>query len=249
MHMGFKQHAKRALAAAGLSSLLLALPGCQAITGSPTLTLVRVIDASTGSPGLDIYENGTALTYNMGFATQTTYIAFNPGTYKIAIDSAGTTQLLSTASATFAANKQYTVLISNVVASMAETVIIDQSSPAPSGQIALRFIHESTANGGFDVYVVPTGSTIAQTSPILTNITFGTIGNYINVPTGTYQVVLLPTGTTVTTTTVATYTGAATAFLSGSAHTFVILDEQVLNTPGAQVLIADDFESPSAASQ
>lgn len=230
----------------GLALLLGALPGCQNITGSVPVSQVRIIDASPDAPGLDIYQAGSALAFNLGFGTVTSYVSIAPGISTIAADTAGSKQQLTTARGTFAASQQYTVLIGNVAADLSETILTDQSAPAPSGQISVRFLDQATRFAtGVDVYFVPAGSNIATVNPILTNVIFGTNSGYINVPIGTYMVQILPTGTVPVATTVPIYTGAKVAYAAGAARTFVILDQQVITDPGFQVITADDYDSPS----
>ncbi len=94
--------------------------------------------------------------------------------------------------------------------------------------------------------MVPSGTPLLDVSPILTGSSFGNISAYINIPTGTYQVEIVPSGTTLTSTTVATYSSSEIIFNSGSAHTFIILDQQIITTPGAQVITTDDYEPPGS---
>jgi hypothetical protein len=240
---------------AGLALLLVGLPGCQTITGVSSSSQVRIIDASPDAPGLDIYQGGTAMAYNLGFGTVSSYVSVSPGVSTITADTAGAKQVLTTASATYAASAQYTVLIGNVAASLQETVLTDQSLPAPSGEISLRVLDQATRSAtGVDVYLVPSGSQLSTAAPILTNVLFGSNSGYINVPAGTYSIVLLPTGTVpvdaagTTPATKPIYSGTATAYGVGAARTVLLLDNQVLTNPGFQVVIARDYDSPAATS-
>ncbi len=249
MYLPNTQSVKRLLQVAAVTSLLLASPGCQSVTGSASVSSVRIIDASPDAPGLDIYQAGSALAYNLGFGTVTSYVSISPGISTISADTAGSKQQLVSTRGTFAASTQYTVLIGNVAANLQETVLTDRSIPAPSGQIAIRVLDQATRfSTGVDVYLVPSTSKIGSVTPVLTNLVFGSNSGYITVPAGTYSIVLVPTGTTVTGTTTGTYTGPATAYSVGAARTFILLDQQVITDPGFQVVVADDFDSPSVTS-
>ena len=188
------------------------------------------------------------MVYNLGFGTITSYVPLTPGTYTISAKSAGSSQVLTTAKGTLVASGQYTVLIGNFSANLQETILKDQSQAAPSGQISLRFIDQATRVGAMDVYLVPAGQTLTAVTPILTNLTFSTNTGYLNIPTGTYTIVMLPTGTVPTTTTVATYTGAQVTYPGGSARTIILIDQQLVTTPGLQVITAADYDSPTATS-
>jgi hypothetical protein len=240
--------ARRVAALAGLAALVLPLPGCQSITGSPNVTELRIIDASPDAPGLDIYQSNNILAYNLGLGTITSYISFSPGTYGILADKAATRQQLISAQGTFVANSQYTVLVGNYLNSLQELILKDQNTPAPSGQIDVRFVDQATSAGALDIYLVPSGSTLGSVKPVYTNINFNVNTGYFNVPAGTYTLVALPTGTIPTATTTTYYTGASITYSSGAVRTFVLINQQLITMPGIQVVTGDDYDSPGATS-
>jgi len=231
-------------AIAGL--LALTLSGCQGIVASPVLSQLRIIDTSPDAPGLDIYQNNAVLVYNLGFGTITSYVPLTPGTYTISAKADGTSQVLTSAKGTFVAGGQYTALIGNVFANLQETILTDQSQPAPSGQIALRFISQATRISPVDVYLVPAGVKLTAVTPLITDLSFGVNTGYLNIPNGTYTIVMVPTGTVPTSTTIATYTGPQVAYVNGSASTIILIDQQLVTTPGVQVITATDFIPPTA---
>ncbi len=79
-------------------------------------------------------------------------------------------------------------------------------------------------------------------------MTFPTNTGYLNIPTGTYTLVIVPAGTVPTSSTVATYTGAQVTYTGGSVTTVVVIDQQLVTTPGLQVITAPDYLSPTATS-
>jgi hypothetical protein len=233
------------LAALGL--LLLGLPGCQNIqTTASDSALIRFIDASPDAPGLDIYQNTSAVAYNLGFGTITSYVPLSSGIYTFSADSAGTRQTLVSAKQTLTVGKQYTAVIGNIAASLQETILTDQNTPAPLGQIAVRFIDQATRVGAVDIYLVPSTGKLLTTAPVATNIIFTGNTGYINVPSGTYAIVVVPTGTVPVSTTVTLLTGAQIAYSAGAVRTVVLIDSQILTTPAVQAIVAADYDSPSA---
>lgn len=226
--------------------LLGTLSGCQGIVSSPVLSQLRIITTSPDAPGLDIYQNTSVLVYNLGFGTITSYVPLDPGTYTISSKASGTSQVLTSAKGSFVASGQYTVLIGNVSANLQETILKDQSQSAPSGQIALRFISQATRVSPMDVYLVPAGQKLTAVTPFITNISFGINTGYLNVPDGSYTIVMVPTGTVPTSTTIATYTGPQVTYVNGSASTVILIDQQLVTTPGLQVITASDYIPPTA---
>ena len=235
---------------AALAALLLS--GCGDVnTSSPKISALRIVDASPDAGGIDTYANSTVLTYNIGFGTVSSYISFTPGTYTFSARPSGSQTVLTSTRGTLLQSTQYTLLIGNVAAGLQTLLLQDQSQPAPSGQIALRFIDQATRIGAVDVYLVPQGGTLATTIPVLTGLTFNNTANapaYIDVPAGAYTLVVVPGGTVPSATTVASYTGAVVTYPAGSARTVILLDQRLVTVPGVQVVTANDYDSALATS-
>lgn len=230
-----------------IAVIFAALTGCQDIVGNPSSSQVRIIDVSSDSPNLDIYQSQDVLAYSMGFGAITSYVPVTSGTYTIAANSAGTGQVVSAAKGTFLPATQYTVIIGDDIATSPKQLTLkDQNQPAPSGQIALRFIGQAKRVGAVDVYLVPPGQTLADARPIATNITLDSNTGYLNAPTGTFTIVMLPTGTISTGTTIPAYTGAQVIYSDGSAHTIILIDQPIVDGYHLQIITAADYDPPSA---
>jgi Domain of unknown function (DUF4397) len=230
-----------------VAAILGILTGCQAIISSPSLSQVRIITVSHDAPALDIYQGDSALTFNLGSGTITSYIPIAPGTYSINAEASGSRQILSVARATFAPSAQYTVLIGNAAANLQQLTLTDQSQPAPPGQISLRFIHQATRISAVDIYLVPAGQKLSAVTPLINGVVFGANTGYLNIPVGTYSLVVLPAGTVPVSASVATYAGAQFNYPAGAARTVILIDQQLVTTPGLRVITADDFDSPTAS--
>ena len=225
----------------------LVLTGCQAIVSSAPEAQVRVIHATPDTPGLDIYQGPNALAFNLDFGAVTSYIPLTPGIYTINADTAGTRQVLSSAKTTFSPSTQYTVLLGNSIANLQQLTLTDQNQPAPSGQVALRFVNQATRIGAVDIYLVPGGQKLSAVAPLVTGNAFGTNTGYINVPTGTYSLIMLPAGTAPLSSAFASYTGPQIAYSTGSARTVILIDQPIVTPPGLKVITAEDFDPPGSA--
>ncbi len=209
------------------------------------VSLVRLIDTSPDAPGLDLYQGTAVLAYNLGLGTLTSYVPITPGTYDIRANRAGTHSLLVSAAGVFAANAQYTVLVGNDSNALQELILEDQSTASAVGQINLRFIDQSVRAGALDLYLVPSGATVVTQRPVATGISFNMNTGYVSVPAGTYTLIALPTGTIPTASGSTLYSGAAVAYVPGSASTIVLIDPHLATTPGVQIVTAADYEPPS----
>jgi hypothetical protein len=246
MRLAIPQFVERSTRFAALALLAAGLAGCQGIAGIQPVSEVRVIDVSPDAPALDIYpgppQTTPAALYNVGFGTVSSYISIPAGTNTHAATIAGTQQQLATVRGNFLTGSQYTVLAGNISASLQMTVLKDQSYAAPSGQVALRFLDQATRSSTVDIYLVPPGSALARVAPIDTGLSYSSNTGYINVPSGTYSIVVLPAGAVPSSAISPIYTGSRMSYPSGSAHTILLIDQQPAAAPGLQVITADDYD-------
>lgn len=234
----------RALCGAAAGICVAMLSGCQGITASPNRSQVRIIDVSPDAPEIDIYQNSSAIAYRLAFGTITSYVPVDSGAATTMATMSGTRQTLTRSRTTLATHGQYTVLIGNFSANLQQAVLKDQDKPAPAGRIALRFIHQAIEAGMVDIYLVPAGRRINETTPIITRSSFGDNTGYLDLPAGTYTLVVEPAGAVPVDDADAVYAGAQAAYRSGFAGT-VILGDQHRTDSGAtmQVIVAPDHLS------
>jgi hypothetical protein len=227
-----------------------ALAGCQGITGIQPAAQVRIIDASPDAPPLDIAQIAPVPAvpmglYNVGFGAVSSYIPTDAGKYTHAAFVAGTQQQLALARGAFAAGGQYTLLASNITASMQLTVLKDQATPAPAGQIALRFLGEATRAGAVDVYLVPAGSAAMGVAAVASGLSFGANTGYLAAPAGTYSIVVYPAGTGGALGGASPiYTGSQVVYPATSVRTILLLDRRAGEDAarGLQVIAANDYD-------
>jgi len=225
-----------------------ALSGCQSITLNNTAQL-RFIDASPDAGSLDAYQNNTGFAYNLGFGTVTSYVPMQPGSYALSADKSGTRQTLAAATVGLAPGHQYTAIVGNIAANMQLALYPDQTQPAPAGEIAVRILHQATRAGGVDVYLVPKSGRLTGTSPTAVNLNFGANSGYLMMPAGNYAIDVVPTGTTLVSSTTTLLSGAQIEYDAGSVRTIVLIDQESLTvqhpalTPGVQAIVATDVEA------
>jgi hypothetical protein len=246
MRLAKPQLVERTGRIAALALLAAGLAGCQGIAGIQPVSEVRVIDVSPDAPALDIYpgppQTTPAVLYNVGFGTVSSYISIPAGASTHAATIAGTQQQLATVRGNFLTGSQYTVLAGNISASLQMTVLKDQSYAAPSGQVALRFLDQATRAVAVDIYLVPHGSALAKVAPIDTGLSYSSNTGYINIPSGTYSIVVLPAGAVPANAVSPIYTGSRMSYPAGCARTILLIDQQPAATPGLQVITADDYD-------
>jgi hypothetical protein len=230
--------------ASGIGVVLLS--GCQGMLLSPSRSQVRIIDVSPDAPELDVYQNSSAIAYRLAFGTITSYVPVDPGAYTTTAMMSGTRQALTSSKATFTTAGQYTVLIGSSSASLQQKMLKDQNRPAPPGQVALRFINQATRVGPVDIYLIPAGQKVTDVRPIVIASGFGGNTGYLNVPAGTYTLVMEAAGTVPAGDTDAMYAGAQIVYAAGSAGTVILIDQSSLSAKNdLQLILASDYVPPT----
>ena len=229
------------LAMATAASLAVALvpSACVNVATYTQPSLVRVIDASYIAPAVNVVVEGTLLASNIGQGTISAYgtlPASNNAVIKVTAATGGAT--LVTSNGTLAAGHQHSVFLTDNGAaptSYTVTVLEDQQVSAASGHSAFRFLNQAPKTGGVDVYMIPSGTTLANTIPIVTNLPLGSTAGYISFTSQSVTMVITPTGTITP-----RYTSVPMALIGGEVRTVLLVDTQLTSDPPVQAFIAND---------
>lgn len=230
-----------------LGAMLLA--GCQGLDINPnSVAQVRVIAASPDAGSMDFYAGPTALAYSVDFGTASTYVPLAAGNMRLSATTANSSQMLVASNAALAAGRQYTAVVTNIAASLQETIYADQTTPAPAGDVAVRVIDAATHAGGVDLYMVPEGGRLTATAAVRTGLGFGASTGYMLVPAGTYSLVVVPAGTAPTNQAVTLLIAPQTNYAAGAARTVVLVDRvgaQLQQAQGVDEIVANDYDPSS----
>ncbi len=166
-----------------LAALSLFATGCS----STNITQVRVINALSDSPALDVYINTTQITASLAFPQvqpgPPDYRGAPSGTVMLEAFNAGTTSnpILNTGtSLTLNGTTQYTLVLDGYYNSAGVVAITDNNTIPTSGNVEFRIINASTRapKGGVDVYIVPPNTDITKYTPQISALSNGQGSNY-----------------------------------------------------------------------
>jgi Domain of unknown function (DUF4397) len=225
-----------AIAALGIS---IALTACENVASYTQPSLVRVIDASYIAPAVNVKVEGTLLATNIGQGTITPYgtlPASNDAVINVTAATGGAT--LVTTNGTLLAGRQHSVFLTDNGAaptSYEVTVLEDQQVAAAGGHSAFRFLNQAPKTGAVDVYMVPSGTTIADTIPLVTALPVGATAGYLSFTSQTVNMVITPTGVLTP-----KYTSTPLALTGGEVRTVLIVDTQLTSNPPVEVFMAND---------
>ena len=156
---------------------------------------VRVVHGSPDAPAVDVRVNGGLVFANLPFESITDYVEVPAGAYNVKVEPAGAGgagPFVIDADVNLAAATDYTVIATDNLAEIFPTIGVDNNTAPPAGQAKVRFFHGSPDAPAVDI-------TLADGTVLFGNVAFGDFGaDYINVPTGTYDLEVRVAGTTTT---------------------------------------------------
>jgi hypothetical protein len=163
----------------------------QVIPDAPTPaadgTQLRAVHLSYDAPAVDIAADGGAVVVaDLAYPAASTYLDLPAGTYDLEVRPAGTTDVaFDIDPLTLRAGTSYSAF---AVGSLTDGTF--KVVPAVDAALAgVRVLHGSPDAPAVDVY--------ANGQAVLTDVAFGTLSPYLYVPAGTYQIQVVPAGTTI----------------------------------------------------
>lgn len=187
---------------------------------------VRFVNAITDVSGnILLTANNTAVGAPLAFgAAAGTCTLVNAGATNLAFGTpntggTGIATSIGTATQTFAANGDFTILATGTAANPQLLVFNNRPTTTPTaGNAALRIVSAVPGTTMFDVFATVPGGTL--TTPIVSDLAFGTTNNaFVTVPVGATQLTFTEAGTTDVIFTVPTQL----SLTSGAARTVVLL--------------------------
>ncbi len=238
---GARRLAKSPLVAASAASLAVAvaLSGCENVATYTQPSLVRAIDASYIAPAANVTVEGELIAGNIGqgyIGSYATLPASNAAPIDITASTGGATLVSTTG--TLLAGHQHSILLTDNGAAPTGyevTILEDQDVAAAQGHSAFRFLNQAPKTGAVDVYMIPSGTTMANAIPIVTDLAVGGTTGYISFNSQTVTMVITPTGLTTP-----SYTSTSMALIGGEVRTVLIVDTQLTSNPPVEAFIADD---------
>lgn len=224
----------------------LIVSGC----GSDSSAYVKVIHASPGAPDVDVKAGGNFAAQNLAYGSASSaYAKVGAGSGRtVAVYATGQdSKALLSANQDLLKNQYYTVIALNTPAKLQAQILNDDDTPPSSGNFKIRVVHGSPSAGAVDVYVTAPGVNIDDpknpVKPVLTGFTFGTVTPYLQVPAGTYEFRVTPTGNPAV---VAIDSGSSGVTVpAGAIFTAVALDPNP-NTSGASFSLLLTQDQPIA---
>jgi len=208
----------RVVSAATLLLVALFAVGCG---GGGSHTQLRIMQASPGTPNVDVEVDGKTVASDIAYSSTTGYLTVDSGSRHVQIFQTGTTTgALIDQTINLGSGTSSTYLISNFSSALDFTGFTDDNTAPDTGNFKLRVINASPTLGPVDVYVVTPGTNISTVSPTFTNLQFNTASIYLNQVAAAEEIFFTSPGTKFVRIDTSTLN-----FAAGQIRTLVALDD------------------------
>jgi hypothetical protein len=195
---------------------------------------VRVVHASPDAPNVDVLVDDAVALSNVPYLAVSDYLEVPSGDRNLKVNAAGTATTVIDADADLAEGSDYTVIASGLAEAIEPIVLEDDNTAPAAGNVRVRAIHGAPSAPAVDIYVTGPGIDLATETPVLANVEFGQVADYLEAPAGTYQVRVTPTGSK----TVVIDSGTLT-LASGQVRTVIAVDATGGGAPFDLLLLED----------
>jgi hypothetical protein len=196
------------------------LSSCAKENGTGNQAQVKFINASIDAPAVDVTFDGVLLVGSIAFPYASDYVFVTAGNpvVKIFPSLASGTSSYASGNVMLQNNVNYSVIISDSVAKMKTSVIVDTVSTPSSGYAKVRFLNLSPNASSMDVIAV--SGTLTDTLSKARSFNDQNINiaywGFINIPIGTYTIKVNAASTATT-----LFTMPSTLFADGKIYTIV----------------------------
>jgi len=162
-------------------------------------TTLRIVHASPDTPSLDVFFGEDLRLAGLSYREASNPITVEPGAIPLSFNSSGTNTTLAAAVVEIAATNSFTAAIINFLRNV-ETVVIPDDLIAPGeGLIKFRLAHLSPSAPALDLYINEAGgeADLDFLRPVLENVSFRSITDFLQIDRGEYRIRLTVAGTTV----------------------------------------------------
>lgn len=173
----------RSIAIWTLAATLLAACGGGA---DRTKAQVRLVNASSGYPGLDLRVDNELRQGGVTPGNAATYVEADPGKAFTLLSAGSSTSLLSF-TPSVSARRYYTVLAYGASGALKQLVLDDNTGAPDTNRALLRVVNAAPDAGAVDVYLTGSDDTLAASVPQQAAAAVDAVGAFITVNSGSYR--------------------------------------------------------------
>lgn len=148
---------------------------------------VRLVNATSGYSSLSLVIGDETVATGVAYGGSADYTDIKGQTDSADLTRPGSATLLSTSTVTVDKDTHYTMLAYGKAGSLATTLLTDEESTPSSGKALVRVINTASDAGSLDVYLTSSGDTLSEASALTSAVSYGTLGDFITVNSGTWR--------------------------------------------------------------
>jgi len=156
---------------------------------------VRVFHASPDAPNVDVLVDGGRVIEDVPYAAASEFLPLTVGQRQFTVTATGTDTAVIDTELKLNQDTDYLVVAAGKVADIAPIVATVDRSDTESGTARIRVLHSAASAPEVDIYVTTPGAEISGAEPVLTNVPFRAISDYLSLPSGSYDVSVTLAGT------------------------------------------------------
>ena len=198
---------------------------------SNTSPEIRFVQATPSQGNSNVLIDSTTAA-NVNYGAATAYLTETQGSHHIQIEPNGSATTYVDQTLSLTNGTLTTMVVTGVAPNITAPQFTDENTVATTGDASIRIINAAPNMGPADVYIVSSGTSIANLSPTVANLAFQAGTTYQDVAPGSYEIFLTAPGTK------SSFTSTGTITLTANQiRTFVTLD--ALGGGFTQLTLAD----------
>jgi hypothetical protein len=156
-------------------------------------TNFRVMNATPDQTSITALLDGTSFASSVAYGTSSTYTQTNSGSRHLQVQPAASTTVFIDQTVNLGGGTSNTAIIANL-SSTANAILLtdDNTASTTTGHFKLRIVNAAPGLGTVDVYVLPSGTPITNTTPTISSLSFESSSMYLDLQAGSYSIVFTP---------------------------------------------------------
>jgi len=212
----------RAVALLALCGLFFGL-GCGG-GGLADKTNFRIMNATPDQTSITALLDGTSIASSITYGSSDDYAQTNSGSRHLQVEPASSTTVFLDQTINLGGGTSNTAIIANLSTTGNAILLTDDNTASTTtGNIKLRIVNAAPGLGTVDVYVLPSGTPITNSTPTISSLSFESSSSYLDLRAGSYSIVFTPPGSLF-----AFFNTGDIAFVAGQNRTIAVLN----NTAG-----------------
>jgi hypothetical protein len=184
------------LSLAALCMASLVLTGCSKGGSSNGNAQLRILNAFSEAPALNVSVASTPVVSGLPFQGLTQYTSVSSGTPLITVGVSGASTTLINTMYNVSGGTNYTFIVYGPLTGVGAILGNDAFNDPGSGFFALRVVNASPGSSAVDVYLTAPGADLASSAPSLLNVSYGVTSSFSPIPIGTsFEIRVTTTGT------------------------------------------------------